>query len=133
MLSVHVQKNLTSDILPKLSQSLKITKYIIRLLLLIKITEFSPRRKFYNFCIIKINLMLKKITLLLSASMFLNQHWPHNSKSTVGAWLEFQRWANNSTSPVETLVLVQCWANVSTPTMTLPNVDPTIACYLGRT
>ena len=126
MLSVHVQKNLTSDILPKLSQSLKITKYIIKLLVFTK-------KKLYNFCISKINLMLRKITLLLSTSMFLNQHWPHNSKSTVGAWLEFQRWANNSTSPVETLVLVQCWANVSTPTMTLPNVGPTIACYLGRT
>ena len=61
-----------------------------------------------------------------------------NSKSTVGAQLKFQRWANNSTSTVEILVLGQFWANVSTPTMTccqqfqpLPNVGPTIACYLG--
>ena len=82
--------------------------------------------------------MLRKITFLLSASMFLGQHWPHNSKSTVGAQLKFQRWANYSTSTVETLVLVQCWANVITPTMMccqqlqpLLNVGPTIACYLG--
>ena len=46
-------------------------------------------------------------------------------------------WSSNSTSTVETLVLVQCWANVSTPTtccqqlQPLPNVGPTIACYLG--
>ena len=35
-----------------------------------KITESSPRSKLYNFCIIKINLLLRKITLLLSASIF---------------------------------------------------------------
>ena len=53
--------------------------------------------------------------------------------------MKFLRWANNSTSTVETLVLVQCWVNVSTPSMTccqqlqpLPNVGPTIACFLGK-
>ena len=76
--------------------------------------------------------MVMKITLFESASMCCPDY------STVGAQLQGQRWTNNSTSTVQTLVLVPCWACVSTPTMTccqqlqpLPNVGPTIACYLG--
>ena len=65
-------------------------------------------------------------------------YWPYYLKSTVGANLKGQRWANSSTQTVEILVLDQCCANVSLPTMTcsqqlqpLPNLGPTITCYLG--
>ena len=39
------------------------------MLLLNKITEFSSKNKLYHFCIIKINLMLRKITLLQYTGM----------------------------------------------------------------
>ena len=60
--------------------------------------------------------------------MFWGQHWPGNSKSTVGAQLKFQRWTNNSISTVETLVLDNVgpmsarkqWPVATTPSITKP-------------
>ena len=90
--------------------------------LFINYYKTKSESKLYNFCIIKINLMLRKITLLLSARMFLDQH---SRSSNVGPTTVLQ-------------LLNQCWVNVSTPTMTccqqlqpLPNVGLTIASYLG--
>ena len=83
--------------------------------------------------------MFRKITLLLSASMFSGQHWPHNSKSTVdqcvvevptlGQHQYFNRW-NLSVGPM----IGQCQhANndVLPTTPTITQCLPTIACYLG--
>ena len=83
---------------------------------------------------IKITLMLRSITLLQSASIC----WTFIGSNTQNPALVRSCRNNISTSTVEPLVLDQSRANVSTPTKTycqqlqpLPNVGPTIACYLG--
>ena len=81
-------------------------------------------------------MMLKKITLLQSASMCWTILGPTIRKPPMMRCCSVNL---GHTLPVETLVLNQCWTNVSKPTMTycqqlqpFPNVDSTIGSYLGR-
>ena len=86
-------------------------QYIVKLLFYNKITEFTSKSKLYNFCIIKINLMLRKRTLLQSVSMCCANIGSPNSKSSVTAY----SWSANiwPTTVLQILKLnYKCWTTV---------------------
>ena len=98
-----------------------------RIFLFNKFTYFFLNKKIYIN--IAYHYDVKEDNCIVISKHVLSHHWPHYSKTTVGALLLCQRWKKNSTSTVETLVVepMTCCHQLQP----LANVGPTINCYLG--